>query len=252
VCQNLKLNLGIALQLSEIDIGQLGSLEYFDGLDHEEMIEVAKAARPRKYEAGSFIFFESDPATEIFVLQEGQVRLLQTTPEGQQVILSYLAPGSAFGIIAALGELDYLVTAEAVSDCLVACWDRNSMYQLMLEIPRLSFNALKIFSKKIKEFQDRIRELSTERVERRIARAVLRLGRQIGRLTPEGVLIDMPISREDLGDMTGTTLFTVSRTLSKWESLGLISCSREKITIKSPHMLVSIAEDINKQETQSK
>jgi CRP/FNR family transcriptional regulator, nitrogen oxide reductase regulator len=236
------------LEFIKTDVDQIKSIGYFEGLDQDELAIVAKAAGQRNYMSGSFIFFESDPAKEIYVLLEGQVKLAQTTPEGQQVILSYLAPGSTFGIIAALGEMDYLLTAQSISDSLVLYWDKHSMYRLLIEIPRLSINALHIFSKKIKEYQDRIRELSTERVERRIARTLLRLGRQIGRLTSDGVLIDLPITREDLGNMAGTTLFTVSRTFSKWESLGLISCSREKITIKSPHGLVSIAEDINIEE----
>jgi CRP-like cAMP-binding protein len=103
---------------------------------------------------------------------------------------------------------------------------------------------LQILSGRVKEFQDRIRELSTERVERRIARALLRLAHQIGKKVPQGVYLDLPISRQDLAEMTGTTLYTVSRTLSKWETMGLITAGREHIIIHTPHGLVCIAEDL--------
>lgn len=232
------------MHFSKSEIEEIRSIGLFSGLDQHELVQITEASRRQKFDAGSYVFFESDPADKIYLIFEGQIKLLQTTQEGQQVILSYLTPGSAFGIIASLGDMEYPVTAQAVVDSVVIYWDKHNMSQLLNKIPRLSINALRIFSKKIIEFQDRIRELSTERVERRIARTLLRLGRQIGHLTPEGVLIDLPVTREDLGNMTGTTLFTISRTFSKWEALGLISCNREKVTIKSPHGLVKIAEDL--------
>jgi hypothetical protein len=73
---------------------------------------------------------------------------------------------------------------------------------------------------------------------------VLRLAHQTGRRTDKGVLLDLPISRQDLGEMTGTTLYTVSRILSRWEQSGLIESGRERIIIRSPHDLVIIAEDL--------
>ena len=94
------------------------------------------------------------------------------------------------------------------------------------------------------ELQDRYRELATERVERRVARALLRLARQTGTRTQEGVLLDLPLSRQDLGQMTGTTQYTASRILSGWEHKGLIVTGRERVVIRDPHGLVIIAEDL--------
>jgi CRP-like cAMP-binding protein len=94
------------------------------------------------------------------------------------------------------------------------------------------------------EVQDRYRELATEKVERRIARTLLRLAAQSGRRVAEGVLIDIPLTRQDIAQMTGTTLFTVSRTLSEWERQGLLSVGRERVVIREPHALVKIAEDL--------
>ena len=89
--------------------------------------------------------------------------------------------------------------------------------------------------------------MSTERVEQRIAHALLRLVNQSGRKTEEGIEIDFPLSREDVAEMTGTTLHTVSRLLSKWESEGLVTGGRQRIIVKDPHALFLIAE--NRRET---
>ncbi len=109
----------------------------------------------------------------------------------------------------------------------------------------MAVNALRFLAGRLHELQDRYRELATERVERRVARAVLRLARQAGRKTDAGILIDLPLSRQDLAEMTGTTLYTVSRILSSWESAGLVEVGRERVVIKRGHGLVSIAEDLS-------
>ena len=99
-------------------------------------------------------------------------------------------------------------------------------------------------SERIQELQERLHEFATERVERRIASALLRLAQQSGQKTPDGVLITLSLSRQDLAEMTGTTLYTVSRTLSRWEQLGIVDAWAQRVLVRSPHGLVTIAEDL--------
>ncbi|MDD5205906.1 MAG: Crp/Fnr family transcriptional regulator [Desulfobacterales bacterium] len=91
------------------------------------------------------------------------------------------------------------------------------MLDLMASNPRLAINILQAAVERLDDIQNRYLELYAERVEQRIARALLRLMSQSGNKTDEGILIDFPLSRQDLADYTGTTLYTVSRTLSNWE-----------------------------------
>jgi len=87
-------------------------------------------------------------------------------------------------------------------------------------------------------------ELCTERVEQRIALTLLRLLRSAGVKTSEGIYIDIPLGRQNIADYTGTTLYTVSRTLSSWEKRGWIKSSRERVVITDPHSLVQFSETI--------
>jgi CRP-like cAMP-binding protein len=222
----------------------LKSTPLFQNLNPAQLELAAQAATRRQVEADAFFYFQEDPAKTIYVLIQGRVKLTQVTPEGQQVILRYANPGEAFGVIAALSESTYPVAAQAVEESVVLAWGEVEMHRLMEQIPPLSINALRILASRIREFQDRLRELATEKVERRIAHTLLRLARQTGRKVPEGVLIDMHLTRQDLAEMTGTTLYTVSRTLSQWEAKGLVQSSRERVVIRFPHGLVSIAEDL--------
>jgi CRP-like cAMP-binding protein len=223
------------------------SIPLFKGLNQAELRRVVESGVRRKVREDQYLYHEADPATTVYVLLQGRIKLTQVTPDGQQIILSYAGPGEAFGVIAVLSEVSYPVSAQAVEDSQVIGWDQGRMEYLMQQYPRIGLNAVRILAGRIREFQDRVRELSTERVERRIARALLRLAQQAGRKTPDGVLINLPLSRQDLAQMTGTTLFTVSRTLSQWETRGIIQAGREQVTIRYPHGLVSIAEDLPEQ-----
>lgn len=216
----------------------------FTGLNDQQLEQVLHAGIQRNIPAETYLYMQGDEAQTLFLLVQGRIKLSQVTLDGHQVILRYAAPGESFGVVAALSGTDYPVSAQSVEDSQVLCWNQTVMHRLMGQYPLIALNALRIMSERVREFQDRIRELSTERVERRIARALIRLARQTGRKVEAGVLIDLALTRQDLAEMTGTTLYTVSRTLSQWESKGLIKSGREQVIIRFPHGLVLIAEDL--------
>jgi CRP/FNR family transcriptional regulator, nitrogen oxide reductase regulator len=217
---------------------------FFRGLAANELEAVLQVAQRRKLPRGSYFFHQGEPATTFYILIEGRVRLTQISPEGHQVILHLATPGEGIGIIVALSNIPYPVAAEVVEDSTVLAWDAPTTGHLLETFPRLALNGLRLVTRRFGELQDRYRELATERVERRVARALLRLARQMGKRVEEGILIDMILSRQDLAEMTGTTLYTVSRILSGWEQQGLVESGRERVTIRSPHGLVAIAEDL--------
>jgi len=221
----------------------LRHVPFFRDLGETELARVARVARFRKLERGAYFFHEGDPATALYVLAEGRVRLNQVSAEGQQVLLRFVAAGEPFGWIGSLGGSQYPASAEAVEDCAALYWDNETMVGLMERHPPLAMAALRMLARQVQELQERYRELATERVERRIARALLRLSSQTGRQVPGGILLDVRLSRQDLAEMTGTTLYTVSRILSRWEQAGLVKSRRERVLITRPEGLVNVAED---------
>ncbi len=232
------------MELSSSNIETLREVALFDGLAEDGLNQVIEAARVRRIDDGAFFFMEADPAESVYVLLAGKVKLTQVTRDGQQVILGYLSPGRQYGIIAMVPGQPYPVSAQAIGACRALVWHQDTLTHLAERFPRLAFNAMRIMAGQIREFQNRVRELSTQRVERRIARTILRLARQSGCKTEQGVLVDLPLSRQDIAEMTGTTLYTVSRVLSDWESRSLVQSKRQQVIITHPHGLVSLAEDI--------
>ncbi|MAT45719.1 MAG: Crp/Fnr family transcriptional regulator [Anaerolineaceae bacterium] len=238
----------MVLSKNEIEAAHKASL--LRGLNPLELDEVIQAAHIQRLSDGAFFFMEDEAATETFVLVMGKVKLVQVTPDGQQIILGYLVPGRTFGVIASLKKMTYPVSAQAVGVCAALAWDQKTINTLMDSFPRIALNTLHIMAGQIREFQNTVRDLSTQRVEQRVARAILRLARHSGREIKEGVLIDLPLSRQDLAEMTATTLYTVSRILKEWENRGIVESKRQRVLILYPHGLVQIAEDlpaVNKQ-----
>lgn len=229
-----------------IGIAQKASL--FREIDLEGIEEIVKMSQMRNRSGGEFFFLEDDPADTAYMLIEGKVKLTQSTLDGQQIILGYLVPGRVYGIIAVLKKVTYPVTAEAVGLCSALAWDQKTLNMMMDHYPRIAVNSLHIMAGQIREFQNRVRDLSTKRVETRIARTILRLARQSGKQIAEGVLIDLPLSRQDLAEMSGTTLYTASRVIREWEKQELVQSQRQRIVIRYPHGLVIIAEDLPEQE----
>lgn len=216
----------------------------FQTLDQYAVQAAANSAHIRHVKNSAFFFHQGDSAKVLYVLIEGHVKFTQVTPEGQQVLLRVIGPGETFGAVAALGDAFHPASAQAIgNNCTALGWESEVISSLMEQFPRLALNAVRFLAGRVEEFQDRYRELSTERVERRVAHALLRLARQLGRQVDDGILIDLALSRQDIAEMAGTTLYTASRILSAWEQQGILKSRRTQLLILKPDNLQAIAED---------
>ena len=222
----------------------LSQVPLFEGVASDVLERIVGLAHTKRLESGAFFFNEDDPAEEFFVLMSGRVKLTQLTPEGHQIVLRMVGPGDAFGGVGAVGDPTYPVSAEAVERSAALAWSSSTMRQLLETERTIALNALHVVSGRLHDLQRRYRQFMTERVERRVARALLRLVRDAGRRVEGGIEISFPVSRQDIAEMTGTTLYTVSRLLSAWEAQGIVKGGRQRIVLTKPHALVSIAEDL--------
>lgn len=226
------------------DPAVLHGMRLFAGLGAADLADVIRNAQTRRVAKGAAVFKQGDPATTCHALIDGRVKMVQTGADGQQVVVRFIGPGETFGTVAVFTGAHFPVDAVAMADCVEICWSEAVMTDLMMRHPRIALNALAIVGVRLQEVQNRLREVSTERVERRVAHALLRLVRQAGRRVEGGVEISFPLTRQDVAEMTGTTLHTVSRILSAWEAQGIVESSRQQVMIRQPHRLVAIAEDM--------
>ena len=219
----------------------------FQGVSPDGFEQALTLGVMRSVEEGGFFFLQSDPARHAYVLVSGRVKMLQITPNGQQITLRMMTPGQTFGGVALLNpEAGYPATAQAVENSAALAWNTASLRKLAETESSIPLNAMQLMHGYITELQERQKALVTERVEQRIARILIKLAAESGKKVAEGVLIDMPLTRQDVAEMSGTTLFTVSRTLSEWERSGLLKIGRGRVVIREPHGLVRISDDLVK------
>jgi len=232
--------------VSQPTVTLLQKVSLFQSLPDTALEELASISRPRFVEEGSFFFMQGDEARHMYVLTQGQAKLTQLSPDGHQVVMRMIVPGEMFAGIAILHpHKGYPVNAEAAVDSSALAWEGKDLHAIADRYPALSLAIMETMRAYIQEMQVRYRELATEQVDQRVARALLRLTMQVGKKLAEGG-IEITLSRQDIAQMSGTTIFTVSRIFSKWEQQGLIETGRERVVIHRPHSLVSIADGLEK------
>ena len=217
----------------------------FAGLSPRAWKEVLEAATTRTYAKGELIVRQGDPARNFHLLVDGRAKLLQVTRDGHQVLVRYIVPGQQVGLISVLGDLDYPLSIHPVVRCTTLMWSGEELLQLMERHPRISINALRVMVNRNQQRQQRYQELLTERVEQRLAQGLLRLADQVGQPEGDNIRIDLPLTREDLAEYTGTTLFSVSRILRRWEQDGFVESGRERVSLSDLVALRAIADGVD-------
>lgn len=213
----------------------------FAQLSHDSMADVVRLSRPRCVRRGRAAFDQGQQADVIFLVLNGRLKAIQVASDGSQIVTRLAGAGDLMGHLSAFNEAPYPVTAVAILDSEVLAWSQRTFVDLLLRHPQLSLALIRYMGLSIEEAHKRLHEASTEHVERRVAHAVLRLVRQSGRPVDGGVEIPFPITRQEIGLMSGTTLHTVSRILSAWEQNGIVDGGRQHLVLRDPHAIVVIA-----------
>jgi CRP-like cAMP-binding protein len=216
----------------------------FSTLSQEALADIAKRFKTRRYQRGEILFIEGEPARTYFIVGQGQIKVFQSSADGFEVILHMLGPGELVGAFPTLGEGTYPASAQAFTDLVAYSISSEDFDRIVEEHHIIAVNLLRFSTRVLQASLEKLREMATERVEQRIARTLARLANQIGRQTEAGIRIDAPLTRQDLAEMAGTTVFTVSRTLKSWERQGILKVGREEVMILDPHRLVMLGEDL--------
>jgi CRP-like cAMP-binding protein len=229
-----------------LDRSLISGVPAFAGIGGRDLDTILLAARSSRFAKDAEVFAQEEDAHQFFLLLSGHIRVVKSTPEGEQVIARYINEGELFGIAVAMGRSTYPASAIAAVDCIVLSWPNSAWQDLQARFPAFRAVAYQTIGTRLQDTQARVVEMSTRQVEQRIAGAVMRLVQQSGRKTAEGIEIDFPITRQEIAEMTGSTLHTVSRLMSAWEEQGIVRGGRQKVTVTDPHALMLVAENRRK------
>nr|WP_256478511.1 Crp/Fnr family transcriptional regulator [Notoacmeibacter sp. MSK16QG-6] len=224
-----------------MDESLLNRLPPFSLLDRKQIREILDLATSQRFAEGATVYHEEEEATRFYLLLDGTVRALHITSEGEHVTALHVPAGQLFGIARAFGRSTYPATVEAAAEVIALWWPMDLWPQFVTRYEGFATETYRTVGQRLGEMQTRIVELSVLHVEQRVANTLLRLIDQTGRQAEGGTVIDFPITRQDLSDMTGTTLHTVSRLLSAWERQGIVESRRKQIMVRQPNRLTALS-----------
>lgn len=219
----------------------LHHLPFFKGLSHEAIHAINDLFHAEGIEAGDYLYFAGDKAARLYVVAIGKVKLLRHAPTGQEVVLSLLLPGDFFGGLPVMGESTHVDTAQAHTAGCMLTITNDDFQKILRQYPTVSLALLEIVSARLSEAHETIHQLSAAPIESRLAATLLRLAGKLGEAQSEGVLIQLPLSRQDLADMTGATVETISRIMSQFRKQKLIDSGRRWVAITDRAGLEAIA-----------
>jgi len=213
----------------------------FAGLTRQECMEIASCSKARVFARDELLFMQGQPVRNLVLIQSGSVKLTQLSANGSEVILWMNGSGDAVGVPVEASACHHTCSARAMEQCRALTWEYSKLQGLLTEYPQIRNNINQILSNRLNELEERFREVATEKVAKRLALALLRLLKKVGKESRDG--IEISLSREELAQMTGTTLFTISRILSRWGEMGFISPRREAVLVHDSQRLGQVGSE---------
>jgi CRP-like cAMP-binding protein len=211
----------------------------------DDALAILGAASHRALRPKETLIRQGDPAATFFLIERGYLKLTQLTPEGAEVIVRFVGPWDPVAGVAALGEAPYPVTATACDGVACLAWPRATLAELLARYPQLKTNILREMTSHMDDALMRLRELATMKVSQRLAHTLLRLTQPATGAPAAGLTVPHSLTRQELAELTGTTLFTVSRILTGWEDQGLVHSTRAKVVVIDADGLREAAEGAN-------
>jgi len=215
----------------------------FSNVAARECEEIIGAARRRELARGQTIHIEGDPVQQVVLLTSGSAKIVQFGQNGSAVILRLCGPGELVGTLGLSTHGRHCATAQALRPSEALVWDTSTFESLSHRFPTLRMNTALILGRQLRDMENRFREISTERVAARLSRQIVRLMNQVGH-HHENSAVEISISREELAQLIGTTLFTVSRLLSDWDKRGIVKTRREAVLVHDLKALEDLSDTV--------
>lgn len=223
----------------------LSKLPFFQSLDKNQIVEINEKFVDRGYQSGEMIYLEGSKAERMYVMADGSVKLVQNTSNGREVLLNILTIGDFFGSFAHPQYDKYQESAYAQTPVCVISIDNLEFRKILEKFPQVAINVMDSIHERLTRSQSIIRIISTSTAEQRIAFILLVLAEKLGEKSDNGLLIQIPLSREDIANMTALTSETVSRIMSKFKKLSYLITGRQWVKIINIDELKKITADSN-------
>lgn len=215
----------------------------FRNLSPEDRRTVARAATVHQYSRGQTIFEQGMPSDAFYAIAAGRVKIFKMLPNGKDLILEVFGIGDPLGAVAAYTGRAFPASAVAIEDTTCVVIPRADFFRLLEQHPSLVRGLMLGLTHRLVELTNRLAELSGGRIERRFARLFLKLATEMGRQERGGTFVALPLSRQELADMTGTTIETCIRIMSRWGKQDVVRTEKDGFVVMDRRALEVLASD---------
>lgn len=223
-------------------IAVLKSSPVFSTLPVGELTALAAVAREDRYRARDYVFMEGDPADWLCIVKMGRVKIVRHSRTGKDVVLELLGPGEVFGGVAVIERRPYPAAAQTTEASVIVKLPAGAVSSLADRHPGVIREMALMIGRRLRTAHDSVRSLSIDPVEARLAATLLRLAEREGTTTAEGLVLPFHLTRQSLADMTGTTVETTIRVVSRWLRDGLVADDGKRIVLRDVGALRDVAE----------
>jgi len=210
-------------------------------LSPSDRTRIGECARVRSFGRGEEVFREGDPGDAFLLIIDGRVKVFKSTSSGKQIILEIFGAGNPLGAVAVYEGAPFPASAVALEDTTLLRVEARDFFRLLEQHPALVRGLLSGLTIRIAELTRRLTELTGGRVETRFARLFLKLADQMGRAERGGVFIPLPLARQELADLTGTTIETCIRIMSRWEKENVLHTDKDGFVVLDREELEAVA-----------
>jgi CRP/FNR family transcriptional regulator len=217
----------------------LGKVPFFQDLSKTELAQICQSFAQREFKKGEYIFWEGDPASWLYVIKEGKVKVVKHTASGKEMVLEIITPGDICGGGAIFSQT-YSASAKAVEKTIAFYISGQNLFNLLSKHQNLAKGIILYLGGKLMKAHEMIMALASSRVDKRIAALLLGLSEKHGSPVPEGIKINIRLTRQDIADIVGTTVETTIRVMSKLKKQGLITSDSKKIILTNKQKLQNL------------
>ena len=209
----------------------LGKVQIFSGLSEPELAFLSERAVPRHFSPGETIFSEGQPCAGLYVVESGHIRIFKSSAGGREQVLSIEGPGSSVAELPVFDGGNYPASVNAIDSASLLFVSKQDFQALCLAHPQVALKVLRVVGARLRKLVGIIEELSFTTVRHRLASLLLRLARDRGKRTTDGIEITLPVSNQELASQIGTVRELVSRNLSRFQAEGLLKIDGRNVII---------------------
>src|SRR5215216_2171150 len=214
----------------------LREVEFLEGLDEEFFQALAITAAVVEIGADTNLYREGEPSGAVYFMREGRAKLYRSSggPKARDQILGVVGDGSVLGLGAALEGRPQSGGASALTDCVLYAVFRDDLLEVMARFPEAALRLARTLASRTRELEDLVVDLVFHSAPQRVARMLLNLATEEGRVTKRGVVFEPSLSRQEMAEATGISREALSRTLSRLAQEGILDLGGKGITILRP------------------